>query len=106
MNRDRRYTKKESSMKLCKAMFMNVLLVLAAALFLNGAAPVLAAETANTSKKVQKKAEVLVASKEGGKYHKASCSLVKNIKPENKVTFKSKVEAEKSGYKPCAVCKP
>ncbi len=93
-------------MKLLKIMFANTLLVLAAALFLQTTAPVFAAETVDASKKVQKKAELLVASKEGGKYHRATCGLAKNIKPENKITFKTKAEAEKAGYKPCAVCKP
>lgn len=68
---------------------------------------VFAAETAaEPVKKVQKKEMVYVASKGGDKYHKPSCAIVGNIKPENKITFKSKAAAEKAGYKPCGICKP
>lgn len=93
-------------MKLFKKIFAGTLLVLTAAVLFNAVEPVMAAEKAETTKKVQKKEAGFVASKEGGKYHKASCGLAKNIKPENKIAFKTKAEAEKAGYKPCGVCKP
>lgn len=48
----------------------------------------------------------LVASKEGGKYHLATCKIVKSIKAENKVTFKTPEEAIKAGYSACKVCNP
>jgi hypothetical protein len=64
-----------------------------------------AAETAAAPKKVaQKKEVVYVASKGSDKYHVAGCSAATAIKPENKVIFKSKAEAEKVGYKPCGLC--
>ena len=47
-----------------------------------------------------------VASKEGVNYHKPSCGLVVNIRPESKIIFKTKEEAQKAGYKPCGVCNP
>ena len=65
-----------------------------------------ASAKSDAKKTSQKKETGYVASKGGDKYHKPSCGLAGNIKPENKLTFKSKAEAEKAGYKPCAVCKP
>ena len=54
----------------------------------------------------ERKEQGYVASKEGEKYHSLSCRLAKNIKTENKVSYKSKAEAEKDGKAPCGVCKP
>jgi hypothetical protein len=39
-------------------------------------------------------------------YHLPSCEWAQKIKPENKVVFASKAEAEAKGYKPCDTCKP
>lgn len=47
-----------------------------------------------------------VASKNSNKYHKKSCKYVKKIKSKNKITFKSKSQAKKCGYKPCKKCHP
>lgn len=47
-----------------------------------------------------------VASKGGGKYHLPTCSVVKGIKAENKVTFKTPEEAIKAGYAACKICNP
>lgn len=47
-----------------------------------------------------------VASKNSNKFHKKSCKYVKKIKKYNKITFKSKSQAKKSGYKPCKKCHP
>lgn len=44
---------------------------------------------------------IIVASKNGKKYHWPWCSWAKNIKPENQVWFKSEEEAKKAGYQPC-----
>ncbi len=41
-----------------------------------------------------------VGSVNSDKYHLATCAVVKRIKPENRVCFASKEEAEKRGYKP------
>ncbi len=80
-----------------------VLLIICAGFVFTSAASAL--ETKTTPKKMVEKKEVIyVASKEGGKYHLPTCSMVTGIKPENKVTFKTKAEAEKAGYTPCAVC--
>jgi len=46
----------------------------------------------------------LVASKGSDKYHIPTCSTAAKITPANKVTFASKEEAEKAGYKPCQIC--
>lgn len=91
-------------MKLSKKIFISALLTVTAVVFFHAATPVMAADNAVATKKTQKKETVLVASKEGGKYHKAACGMVNNIKPENKITFKTKAEAEKAGYTPCGMC--
>jgi Metal binding domain of Ada len=48
--------------------------------------------------------EDLVASKTGTKYHLTNCGGAKQIKPENKIFFSSRSEAEAAGYKPAANC--
>lgn len=45
-----------------------------------------------------------VGNKEAKVFHVPSCKLVLKIKPENKVGFASKEEAEKAGYTPCKIC--
>lgn len=45
-----------------------------------------------------------IASKKGEYYHLPSCPGGKAIKPENKIGFSSKEEAEKAGYKPAKNC--
>ncbi len=47
-----------------------------------------------------------VGNKDSKTLHKADCKLAAKMKAENKVTFATKAEAEKAGYKPCKVCKP
>jgi hypothetical protein len=49
--------------------------------------------------------DIFVASKNGKSYYLESCASAKKILPENKITFKSKTEAEKAGYKPAQNCK-
>jgi len=39
-------------------------------------------------------------------YHKINCRYVKLIKKSNRVYFKTKLQAQKAGYKPCKVCIP
>lgn len=39
-----------------------------------------------------------VGSRNSNKYHLSTCAVAKRIKPENKVCFASKEEAEKRGY--------
>lgn len=39
-------------------------------------------------------------------FHKPSCSSANTIKGENRVSFKSREDAVKSGYAPCKRCKP
>jgi methylphosphotriester-DNA--protein-cysteine methyltransferase len=52
------------------------------------------------------KQEELVGAKDGSKYHLASCASAKNIKAENKVTFKTAQDAFEAGYAPCGNCTP
>lgn len=39
-------------------------------------------------------------------YHYPSCGYVKNIHPENLISFPSSAAAREAGYRPCEVCKP
>ena len=39
-------------------------------------------------------------------FHKSSCSSANTMKEENKVSFKSRDDAVKSGYTPCKRCNP
>ena len=45
-----------------------------------------------------------VASKNSNKYHLPTCRYAQNIKPENKVCFSSKEEAESRGYQGAKCC--
>lgn len=47
---------------------------------------------------------VYMASKNGTKYYLPTCSSSNRIKPENRVWFATKEEAEASGYGPAANC--
>lgn len=60
------------------------------------------ASATNTSTQTQ--TEVVVASRNGTKYHLPSCPGAKQIKPENKITFSSPQEAEAAGYEPANNC--
>lgn len=46
------------------------------------------------------------ASKQSDKFHYPLCKWAQIIKPENRIIFKTKEEALKTGYIPCKVCKP
>lgn len=45
-----------------------------------------------------------VASKNSNKYHLPTCRYAQNIKPENKICFSSKEEAENRGYQGAKCC--
>ena len=45
-----------------------------------------------------------MASKNGTKYYLPTCGSSKRIKPENRVWFQTKAEAEAAGYGPAANC--
>jgi hypothetical protein len=45
-----------------------------------------------------------VASKNSNKYHLATCQFAQKIKPENKICFSSKEEAESRGYQGAKCC--
>jgi len=47
-----------------------------------------------------------VASRKSKVFHYANCPWVKNIKPENKVTYNKRDDAIKDGKRPCSRCKP
>ncbi|MBR4116634.1 MAG: hypothetical protein IKK65_00940 [Clostridia bacterium] len=44
--------------------------------------------------------------KNSKKFHKISCSSLKNTKDENRVYFKNRAEFVKKGYVPCKKCNP
>ncbi len=48
----------------------------------------------------------LLGSVNSDKYHHPDCRHIKNIKPENKIIFKSRKDAEEKGYRPCKTCQP
>ena len=48
---------------------------------------------------------IFVAPKEGKVFHHSNCPFAQNIKPKNKVTFKSKTKALNEGFKPCKCIK-
>jgi hypothetical protein len=45
-----------------------------------------------------------VASKNSNKYHLPTCQFAQKIKPENRICFSSKEEAESRGYQPAKCC--
>lgn len=49
----------------------------------------------------KKKSVTYIASKTGKKFHLTNCVFAKNIKPNKKVTFKTKDAMLNKGYKPC-----
>lgn len=50
-------------------------------------------------------AQVVVASKNGTKYHLPWCAGAQQMKAENKIEFASRADAEAAGYTPAANCK-
>lgn len=80
-----------------------IVLIMVLVIFLTGMLCACAAEPVDA--KVIKKSKY-VASKNSDKFHKKSCSYAKKIKAKNKITFKSKLQAKKLGYKPCKKCHP
>jgi len=39
-------------------------------------------------------------------FHTLSCPKIENLAPENSVPFRSRLEIQRMGYKPCSHCKP
>ncbi len=52
-----------------------------------------------------RKSKTFVATKTGKNFHIPNCPYAQNIKRNNKVSFKSKIKALSSGYKPCKCTK-
>ncbi len=48
---------------------------------------------------------IYVAPKEGKKFHLKNCPFAQNIKPKNRIVFKSKTKALNKGFKPCECVK-
>lgn len=46
---------------------------------------------------------LFVGSKNSNKYHLSTCAVAKRIKPENRICFTNKEEAERRGYVPSCV---
>lgn len=62
---------------------------------------------ASASMSTVKDAEAqLVGSSTSKKYHRPDCRYALKIKPENKITFASALDAQKQGYLPCKTCSP
>lgn len=47
-----------------------------------------------------------IGSTKSNVYHVVSCRWAEKISPSNRVTFQSKEDAARAGYRPCKVCKP
>ncbi len=63
------------------------------------------APTTSTERADQKE-QVVYGSRRSNVYHRATCRYVRQIRPDNLISFPTKAEAEKSGYRRCKVCKP
>ncbi|NQV88284.1 MAG: hypothetical protein HQ402_01865 [Parcubacteria group bacterium] len=61
--------------------------------------------TPETVSQNSKTLDPVVASKNSNKYHYLWCNGAKSISDKNKITFTSKIEAEKAGYILAANCK-
>jgi Flp pilus assembly protein TadG len=61
------------------------------------------ASTENTAETSTQKC-AYVASKNSNKYHLPTCRYAQNIKPENKICFSSKEEAESKGFQGAKCC--
>ena len=48
--------------------------------------------------------ETVLATKTGNKFHKIGCIVIRDVSQGNIITFNSKEEARRKGYKPCKVC--
>jgi hypothetical protein len=57
-----------------------------------------------TQMKIDDQKCAFVASKNSNKYHLPTCQFAQKIKPENKVCFSSKEEAESRGYQGAKCC--
>ena len=57
-------------------------------------------ETSSITPKPETGQCLFVGSRNSNKYHLNTCAVVKRIKPENKICFASKEDAEKRGYVP------
>lgn len=60
-------------------------------------------KTLQTGEKQETEKCAFVGSKNSNKYHLPTCAVAKRIKPENKICFASKEEAEKRGYIPSCI---
>lgn len=67
---------------------------------------VLTLSAATTSVPKSAPAPTYVGSSKSTVYHLPSCSSAKKIVPTNLITFATKDEAAKKGYRACKVCKP
>jgi micrococcal nuclease len=51
-------------------------------------------------------AAALVGNKDSKVFHRPECKIGAKMNAGNKVSFSTRAEAVKAGYKPCGVCKP
>ena len=63
-----------------------------------------ASPAAETAAIIDATAGAFVASKSGSAYHLPGCPGAKQIKPENRVWFQTRADAERVGYRPAANC--
>ncbi len=58
------------------------------------------------SAREDQKEQTVYGSRRSNVYHRATCRYVRQINPENLISFPSRGEAEKGGYRACKVCRP
>jgi len=53
----------------------------------------------------KKKNKIYLSAKNSKKFHETNCPFAKNIRPKNRITFKTKSKALNQGLKPCSCVK-
>ncbi len=69
-------------------------------------APAVLPQQPDAPPKTQQREQVFYGSKRSNVYHRASCRYVARINSGNLISFSSRAEAQKAGYRPCKVCLP
>jgi hypothetical protein len=58
------------------------------------------------TERADQKEQTVYGSRRSNVYHRATCRYVRQINPDNLISFPSRAEAEKGGYRACKVCRP
>ena len=63
-----------------------------------------ARKKSKSKKSKPKKSKIVLTKKKGSRFHNPTCIVLKKYNKEDLVSFDSKEDALKKGYKPCSVC--